>query len=266
MRGILSISGYLPIHRLDRKEVSALFGSGGGRGTRSVAGHDEDTTTMGVEAARLALRNLDVEHLALLFATATPAYADKTNATALHAALGRPMSEPAWDFGGSARSAIGAFGFALASLPTTLVVAADRRDGLATSSDEVGGGDAAAAVLVGEASKEHPAIAIQLGGASATDEFLDRWRVPGERRSKQWEEKFGEQRYLALALDAFSRALAQASLTPEAIDRIIVTGMHARAAKAVGAKLAQGRDILVPDLTESIGQSGGTHALVLLAS
>ncbi len=266
MRGILSISGYIPIHRLDRKEVSALFGSGGGKGTRSVAGHDEDTTTMGVEAARLALRGLDVEHMALLFATATPAYADKTNATALHAALGRPMSEPAWDFGGSARSAIGAFGFALASLPTTLVVAADRRDGLATSSDEAGGGDAAAAVLVGEATTSHPALAIQLGGASATDEFLDRWRVPGDRRSKQWEEKFGEQRYVALATEAFARALSQATLTPASIDRIVVTGMHTRAAKAVGAKLAQGRDVLVPDLTESIGQTGGTHSLLLLAS
>jgi hydroxymethylglutaryl-CoA synthase len=54
MRGIVSIAGYVPYRRLQRSAVSQLFGSGGGKGTRSVASHDEDTTTMGVEAARLA--------------------------------------------------------------------------------------------------------------------------------------------------------------------------------------------------------------------
>ncbi|MEI7479220.1 MAG: OB-fold domain-containing protein, partial [Actinomycetes bacterium] len=259
-------SGYVPVHRLDRREVAALFGSGGGKGTRAVAGHDEDTTTMGVEAARLAMAGVDVSDLALLFATGTPAYADKTNATAIHAALGRPATEPAWDFGGSARSAVGALGFALASYPSTLVVTADRRDGLATSADESGGGDAGAAVLVGESTDALPAIATQLGGASATDEFLDRWRVPGDRRSKQWEEKFGEQRYTALALEAYGRALRQAGLEASAVDHLIVTSMHTRAAKAVAGKLSGGRDIVVDDLTASIGQSAGTHALLLLAS
>ena len=57
MRGILSVGGYVPYRRLDRSQISATFGSGGGKGTRSVAGYDEDTTTMGVEAARLALRS-----------------------------------------------------------------------------------------------------------------------------------------------------------------------------------------------------------------
>lgn len=266
MRGILSISGYVPAHRLDRREVSALFGTGGGKGTRAVAGHDEDTTTMGVEAARLAMAGVDLSALALLFATGTPAYADKTNATAIHAALGRPASEPAWDFGGSARSAAGALGFALASNPATLVVSADRRDGLATSADESGGGDAGAAVLIGEATDKLPALAVQLGGASATDEFLDRWRVPGDRRSKQWEEKFGEQRYTALALEAYGRALGQAGLDASAVDHLIVTSMHTRAAKSVAGKLSGGRDIVIDDLTQSIGQSAGTHGLLLLAS
>ncbi|MFM8237447.1 MAG: hydroxymethylglutaryl-CoA synthase, partial [Actinomycetota bacterium] len=57
MRGIVSIAGYIPYRRLDRTEVPATFGTGGGRGTRSVASYDEDTTTMGVEAARLVRRS-----------------------------------------------------------------------------------------------------------------------------------------------------------------------------------------------------------------
>ena len=58
-RGIIAAAGYVPYRRLQRAEIAKLFGSGGGRGTRAVASYDEDTTTMGVEAARLCLRSTD---------------------------------------------------------------------------------------------------------------------------------------------------------------------------------------------------------------
>ena len=58
MQGILSAAAYVPYRRLDRSSVAEVFGSGGGRGRRAVAGYDEDTTTMGVEAARFALMRL----------------------------------------------------------------------------------------------------------------------------------------------------------------------------------------------------------------
>ena len=54
MRGIISAAGYVPYRRLARSDIAAFMGGGGGKGTRAVASHDEDTTTLGVEAARLA--------------------------------------------------------------------------------------------------------------------------------------------------------------------------------------------------------------------
>ena len=76
------------------------MGSGGGKGTRAVASHDEDTTTLGVEAARLALRSAPGHTPdALWFATSVPAYLDKTNATAVAAALRLPGDVGAYDFG-----------------------------------------------------------------------------------------------------------------------------------------------------------------------
>lgn len=81
------------------------MGAGGGRGHRAVAGYDEDTTTMGVEAARNALRGSTVTPSSIWFATANPAYLDKTNATAIQAALDLPQETWAVDAGGSARSA-----------------------------------------------------------------------------------------------------------------------------------------------------------------
>ncbi len=80
-----------------------------GRGSRSVASYDEDTTTMGVEAARRALAALDGPAPEdLFFATPAPAYLDKTNATAIHGALELPAWAGAYDMVGSVRSSVGA--------------------------------------------------------------------------------------------------------------------------------------------------------------
>src|SRR3954451_17029211 len=104
MRGIISYGAYLPHRRLDRASIAAVAGTGGGKGTRTVASYDEDTTTLGVEAARLALRATTARPGNLWFSTIAPAYLDKTNATAIHAALRLPAHVPAADFGGAVRS------------------------------------------------------------------------------------------------------------------------------------------------------------------
>src|ERR1700731_2091290 len=80
MRGILSAGGYIPHGRLDRSAIAPFVGTGGGKGSRSVASYDEDTTTMGFEAARLALRAATDSPRAdmVWFSTVTPAYLDKT--------------------------------------------------------------------------------------------------------------------------------------------------------------------------------------------
>jgi hydroxymethylglutaryl-CoA synthase len=267
MRGIISAAGYVPYRRLQRAEIKAFMGAGGGKGTRSVASHDEDTTTMGFEAARLALRSTPASAPdALWFATATPAYLDKTNAAAIHAALLLPADIAAFDFGGALRSGIGALVTALRGNGTTLVVSADTRDGLPTSADESGGGDAASAFVVGNDSPGAPVLAEYLGGASATDEFTDRWRSPGSRRSKSWEERFGETRYVPLGRDVFARAIKEAGLSAEDVDRVVVTGMHARAIKAVTAKLGVAKEAPVNDLTSVVGQAGTAQPGLVLAA
>ena len=269
MRGIVSIAGYVPYRRLQRSAVSQLFGSGGGRGTRSVASHDEDTTTMGVEAARLALRPVPTAAPdAIWFATATPAYLDKTNATTIHAALRQPSRVAAFDFGGALRSGAGALRAALSAAGTgpTLIVLADRRDGLPTSADEVAGGDGAAAVLVGDDGPGTPVVAEYLGGASVSDEFLDRWRTAGDRRSRVWEERFGETRYVPLGSEAWEAGLKAAGVSADQVDKVVVTGMHGRAVKALAHRLGVRDGALADDLTATVGQTGAAHPGLVLAS
>ncbi len=267
MRGIVSIAGYVPRHRLERAEAATFLGSGGGSGTRSVAAHDEDSTTMGVESARLALRSVPgARPSTLWFATTTPAYLDKTNAATVHAALGLPATTGAYDFGGALRSATGALAAALDGGGTVAVVTADVRDGLPSSADEVGGGDGAATVVVGDGSDGVPVVAALIGRASVTDEFVDRWRTPGDRRSRTWEERFGETRYVPLGAEAFTDALSSAGLEAGDVTRVAVTGMHARAAKALGRRLGVGEAAIADDLSRTVGQAGTAHPLLVLAA
>lgn len=265
MRGIISYGAYLPHRRLDRSTIAAVAGTGGGRGTRTVASYDEDTTTMAVEAARLALRATDARPATLWFSTVTPAYVDKTNATAIHAALRLDADVLAADLGGAARSGVAALRAALAGGGPTLVVTADVRGGLPGSADEAAGGDAAAALLVGDEA-DGPVLAELVGSGTATDEFLDRWRTPGDSRSKQWEEKFGETQYLRLAGPAFAAALADAGIDADRIDRLVVTGLHARAVKTAVRKLGVDADKLVDDRSGTIGNPGAAQLGVVLAS
>ncbi|KKD02126.1 hydroxymethylglutaryl-CoA synthase, partial [Streptomyces sp. WM6386] len=147
MAGLIAYGAYVPYHRLARADVAATLGTPAGRGTRAVAGYDEDTTSMAVEAARgaLARDGLRPRIGQLFLATAAPAYLDKTNATAVHAALGLDEHVLAADMAGSVRSGLGALVTAARSPVPTLTVLSDLRTGLPGGSDEIAGGDGAAA-------------------------------------------------------------------------------------------------------------------------
>jgi 3-hydroxy-3-methylglutaryl CoA synthase/uncharacterized OB-fold protein len=267
MRGIIGSAVYIPHRRLTRSSIAEFFGSGGGAGTRSVSGHDEDTTTMGFEAARLAVQPTRMPELrTLLFATTSPAYVDKTNASAIHAALHLPRSVPAYDVGGALRSGIGALLLALQGQGNVVVIGADSRDGLPTGPDEAFVGDGAAALVVGSDNPDSPVLAEFVGAASVTDEIVDRWRTPGDSRSRVWEERFGEARYISLGLEAWSSALASADLTPADLSRACISGMHRRAVQSLSGKLGLKEGVLAPDFVDSIGQTGVAHPGLLLAS
>ncbi|UGQ11244.1 OB-fold domain-containing protein [Yinghuangia sp. ASG 101] len=270
MGGLIAYGAYIPHHRLRRAEIGTVLRSGGGRGTRSVASYDEDTTSLGVEAARTALSGLPSGHLPrqLLFASTAPAYTDKTNATAIHAALRLEQAAPASDLCGAVRSGFAALTAAQDSPVPTLAVLSDIRGGLPSGVDERDGGDAAAAFLFsghGENASGAPVIAEVLGRASAVSEFLERWRLPGAASSRTWEERFGEQTYLPLADAAFAEALKQADVTPDRIDHLIVAGTHTRAVRAAAARTGVPREAWVDDLADTIGNPGTAQVGVVLA-
>jgi hydroxymethylglutaryl-CoA synthase len=269
MRGITSWGTCLPHWRLDRTTIAAVAGSGGGRGTRTVAGFDQDAVCLAVEAARAALDvgSSDAEPAepdTLLFATTAPPVVDHTNATVVHAACGLPATVAAIDLGSSVRSAVGGLVMALRGPGTALVTAGDLRGGRAGSAEEAGGGDAGAAVVVADDDAGAPVVAEVLATASATAEVLDRWRVPGEPHSRTWDERFTEVALRPLVIDAWERALAAAGLTTDDVDLVVVSAPTARAAAALAR--ATGVTRVADDLTAGVGVTGAAHPLLSLAN
>lgn len=263
MAGIVSYGVYLPYNRIKREAIGMALGVPSGRGTRSVASYDEDSTTMGVEAGRNALSATEVLPSSVLFATSSPTYLDKTNATAIHAALGLPSDVAAFDMLGSVRSGVGALRAALRSDKPALCIRSDVRTGLPGGSDERDGGDAAVALLCAPSGD---LIAEELGGASATGEFLERWRLPGAPSSRQWEERFGEHVYLPLAEQALADALKSTGVLATDFDHLIVTGTHARAVRSIARSTGARPEALVDDLTSVVGNTGAAHSSLLFAS
>ena len=266
MRGILAYGAYLPYFRLQKSAISKALGTGGGRGTRSVASYDEDATSMAVEVSRILMRNAGgIVPSSIYFSTATPPSLDKTNATAIHAALDLPSYVFAGDVAGSARSVNVGLRAALEGSRPTLVVASDVRTGRPGSSDEAGTGDAAVAWLIGSDS-DGPVIAEWLGGASSTAEFLDRWRQPGWDYSRVWEERFGEHAYLPLVTEAATAAFKECQLEPSDIDAVVVAGLHTRAVKAAAKAAGVDGTKVADDLFDVVGNTGTPHAGLVLAS
>jgi hydroxymethylglutaryl-CoA synthase len=261
--GIVGYHAYLPGYRLQRSEIAAAVGASA-RGERCVAGHDEDSTTLGVAAALPAVRGRETAVGSVWFATTDPVYADKTNATTLHAALDLQPDVIAADLGASLRSGIVAL--FVAARDGGLAVLADRRGGPAGGADERDGADAAAAFVFGE---DDP-LARVICTASVTAEFIDRWRAPGAPDGATWEERFGEQRYTELAdqlLASLSKAGAEAGAELGDVRRFAVAGANARAVRSVASIVQQatGATLEGADLADVIGNAGAAQAGLALA-
>ncbi|HEX4256163.1 MAG TPA: OB-fold domain-containing protein, partial [Streptosporangiaceae bacterium] len=243
----------------------ATLGSGGGsanRGQRVVASFDEDSTTMGVAAARAALSVLPSAGAGapadLYFATTSPAYLDKTNAAAIHAALGLGSRGFAGDLAGSARSGVAALRSAAAL--GGIAVLADVRTGQPGSADERGGGDAAAAFVFGYGDDGDGGIADIIGQASRTAEVLDRWRLPARAAADVWEERFGYEQYAPLIREAAAAALADAQL--EQADHVVLVSPNSAVPRR-GKSLVTGA---VSTTFSPMGHAGVADAGVALAA
>jgi 3-hydroxy-3-methylglutaryl CoA synthase/uncharacterized OB-fold protein len=258
LAGIVRYGSYIPYFRVQRAALGA------GKGERAVASYDEDSVSMAVEAARDAVRGgAKVE--SVIFATTSPAYAEKLDAATIQAALDLPESIASIGLGGSTRMGMAALllGLDLADAGRqALVCASDIVTGLPGGARESQGGDGAVAFVTGG---DRDAIARVLGRASSTIEILDVWRLPEERFPRQWEERFTADTMAPVITETVKRALGAGKVEPSTLATVILDGTNPRSMaglpKAFGLKPEQ----LADPLASSVGRTGVAHAGLMLA-
>ncbi|MGE0386977.1 MAG: OB-fold domain-containing protein [Gammaproteobacteria bacterium] len=258
MAGITSYGSYIPFFRLTRAAM------GGGKGERAVASYDEDTSSMAVEAARDALRaHRDVD--TVIFATTSPAYAEKLNTATIQAATGLPENVRSVELGGSTRMGLSALllgADVAAGGGSALVCAADIMVGAPGGPREQQGGDAAVAFTTGA---DGDAIAKIIGRASATTELLDTWRLPEDRFVKQWEERFGAEILGPIAASTAQSLYQRAGIGAGDLKTVILDAVNPRATAALPKALGLKPEQVADPLAGSIGRTGVAHAGLLLA-
>jgi len=267
MPGIVSFGSYVPFHRLARKTIGASLGTGGGKGERSVAAYDEDSVTMAVEAARDCVRGRDLASIrTLTFATTDPPYIEKLNVATVHAALDLPPAVRCLDLACSLRAGLGSLITASESAAaggSALATMGDIRIGAPESAAELGGGDAGAAFLFGSTN----GIAEVVATYSETMEFLSNWRLPGERYSKGWEERFSlTQGWGPLLTSASKNLLGGAGVAPADLAYVVVDAPNPRASAGFLGQAGLRPEQIVDARLDTVGHAGVAQVGLMLAT
>lgn len=268
--GLLATVRYLPRLRLERAEVLAQhrWMAPGlrtlAKGRRAMAGWDEDSVTMAVEAGR-ALRRAcpGTSPAELTLASTTLPFAERLNAGIVASALGLPAGATLRDVGSSTRAALGELAAALrrAGPEDHLLLASERRIAQPASPQEMIFGDGAAGALVGRG----PAIATHVASTSTYADLVDHFRANGSDHEYGWEERWvRDEGYLKVAAGTIARCLADAGVAAIDVAHFVMPAPLARANEAVAKRLGIASTALVSAEHESAGDLGSAQPLAML--
>lgn len=266
-RGITALGAYVPHLRMERAAIAAAHSwsfpslKGLAKGCRALASWDEDTITMGVEAAR----GIDCSDVgSIVFASTSPPFADLQNASVIAAALGLADSVTTMDTGGSLRAGTSALLSALRSADdrSTLVIASDARLARPGSVQELQYGAGAVAVAVGR----DRLIARLIGAATRAECFIDHFRAAGEPYDYYWEERWvREEGYGKLAVAAAKSALADAGVSAADIRHFCLPSSLTGVIEATAKKIGIDPGAVADDYSARCGDTGTAHGLLMLA-
>ncbi len=265
--GIVDAAAYVPAMRLARKAIFAANAwanpalKGLAQGARSMCNWDEDSVTMGVEAARRCLAGHNRESVRrLYFASTTSPFADRQCAAIAGEALNLSGNLGALDLANSRNAGLQALCEARQGQSQALVVAADARRAKPASIQELQYGHGAAAVLLGS----EDTIADVVAEFRLSQDFVDQFRGSGEAFDYRWEERWIRDRgYRAILPMLVRGVLEQAGVAPGQLDRAVLPAapprMTASLARGLGLSIEAVQDGRLAD----VGDTGAPHPLLL---
>ena len=268
--GILSYGIYTPRRRLQRNAIHQSNkwyapGLGGlAKGEKAISNWDEDPITMAVEAGRYCMQGLDRSQIqSLSLASTTLPFADRSNSGVVKEALNLSDSVMSADRTGSLRAASSLLMESLQLDNTRLCLAADRRLSKVASADEMNYGDAAVGVLTGTGD----VIAKYLGGFSKTIDFVDHYRETGADFDYAWEARFvRDEGYQKILGSTITTALENLNLSSDAIDHAVICAPLRGVPQKLASLAGIATDAVADTLLASIGDTGVSHPLLMLAT
>jgi hydroxymethylglutaryl-CoA synthase len=270
MPGIVSYGAYVPIYRLSREAIGAMWNKAVAKGEKAVANADEDTVTMGVEAVLDCLNGMDRNQVdGLYFATDSPPYIEKQAASIIRAATDLREDILTFDISHSLRGAGSAMKVAMdavkaGSAKRVMVAAAERRIPAPNSEFELQFGDGAAAFLIGDTD----VAALLEGSYHISSQFVDIWKKPQDTYMQSWEDRFvRDEGYLKMIPQAVAGLLKKLGLTPKAITKAAFYGPDARTHASIGSAMGlDPKTQIQPPLLESVGNTGTALAPMILVA
>jgi len=272
MTGILAYGAYVPRFRITALEISKVWGGDGkriGNGLniieKSVPDFDEDVVTISVEAARLAVRNADMdpqEIEAIYVGSESHPYAVKPTATIVAEAIGATPVLTAADYEFACKAGTAAIQTCLGLVKSDMIKA-----GLALGADTSQGrpGDAleytasagGAAFIIGKGK----VLAEIKDTCSYTTDTPDFWRREGQDFPRHGSRFTGEPAYFKHVMASTKMILDRNGMEPADFRYAVFHQPNGKFPLIVGPKLGFTKEQVLPGLlTPMIGNtySGAT--------
>jgi hydroxymethylglutaryl-CoA synthase len=272
--GIIGCGVYIPRLRIKREEYQKAWGYFAPRWIeeKSVAEFDEDAITMGVEAASNALRNtkLEASHIdALYFASTSPPYAEKQNASTIATALGCRSDIGTLDAMSSTKCGLSALLSGLDYVTSgrgkvSMIIASDSPLGSPIGPLEHQFGAAAAAVILGR----DPVNGLIEASFSVISESLgERFRRHGEAFVTTVDlGRFHEESSNEVILSCVRGLMQKLGQSPKNYDFFAIQGTDPIRSVELGKKLGFEESKTAPNmLTAKLGDLGAASSLLVLS-
>jgi hydroxymethylglutaryl-CoA synthase len=265
MRGILSYGAYIPYNRLQRKKIKEFFGGGSTLpGEKAVAGFDEDTVSMCVEAAYDCLAGYNHKEVdSVYFATTSGPYKEKSSIPTITKALDLRENVIGIESAHSLRAGSSSLLAALRQDETVLLLASDCRRGAPSGANEQLFGDGAVSLLVGSGPD---VIARVVDSSSVQADMVGQWRSEGDPFVQNWEERFSSTIFLSAIYSAVTPFLEKNQVNCTDISKVAISVPGSRGYLQVAKKLGFKQEQIQNPLYEHVGETGSAHAGMMLVA
>ena len=272
--GIIGYGSYVPMYRVPNTEIARVW-QGSGRGPvkeKSVAGLDEDTVTIAIEAARNAIARADItpqQLRAIWVGSESHPYAVKPSATIVAEAIGATpyLLSADYEFACKAgtealQAAMGLVGSRMGEY--ALAIGADTAQGRPGDALEYTASSGGTAFVVGPAEE---ALAICTGSLSYITDTPDFWRRAYQHYPSHGARFTGEPAYFHHIQSATEEILDQLEMQPEEFTYAIFHQPNVKFPHRVAKRLGFTAEQLKPGLlSNEIGNTYAAAAITGLAA